>query len=243
MTAELERSVVVVTGANGGLGSAITAHLAALGATVVAHCRIGDEPVAGATSTVVADLGDPAAPEEIIAEAVKSHGRVDGLVNCAGVQPVVPFDQISDAEWQEMLDVNLTAAHRLTQCAAMAMADQSSGSIVHIASIEGTQPAIGHAHYAVSKAALIMHAKAAALELGPSGIRVNAVSPGLIDRPGLNLQWPEGVANWVSRAPLGRLGTGEDVAKACAYLLSDAASFVTGTNLIVDGGMSTCSPW
>ena len=243
MTAELERSVVVVTGANGGLGSAITAHLAALGATVVAHCRTGDEPVAGATSTVVADLGDPAAPEEIIAEAVKSHGRVDGLVNCAGVQPVVPFGQISNAEWQEMLDVNLTAAHRLTQCAAMAMADQGSGSIVHIASIEGTQPAIGHAHYAVSKAALIMHAKASALELGPSGIRVNAVSPGLIDRPGLNVQWPEGAANWVSRAPLGRLGTGEDVAKACAYLLSDAASFVTGTNLIVDGGMSTCSPW
>ena len=114
---------------------------------------------------------------------------------------------------------------------------------MHIASIEGSRPAVGHAHYAVSKAGLIMHAKAAALELGPIGVRVNAVSPGVLAREGLDDDWPEGIARWVQRAPLGRLGTGEDVAQACAFLLSPESSFITGTDLIVDGGMSACPSW
>lgn len=243
MIANLEHVVVVVTGANGGLGAAIVGVLAARGATVVAHVRQAESLPGGVASTVIADLGDPAAAGRIMAETLSVHGRVDGLVNCAGVQPVVPFAAISDEEWQQMLDINLSAAHRLTQHAAAAMKDHGGGSIVHIASIEGSRPAVGHAHYAVSKAGLIMHAKAAALELGPIGVRVNAVSPGLLAREGLDDDWPEGIARWVQRAPLGRLGTGEDVAQACAFLLSPESSFITGTDLIVDGGMSACPSW
>jgi NAD(P)-dependent dehydrogenase (short-subunit alcohol dehydrogenase family) len=239
--ANLEQMVVVVTGANGGLGASIVEVLASHGATVVAHVRQAGSSPAGAASVVAADLGDPTASGLIMAETLSAHGRVDGLVNCAGVQPVVPFAAISDEDWQHMLDINLSAAHRLTQHAAAAM--EGHGSIVHIASIEGSRPAVGHAHYAVSKAGLIMHAKAAALELGPTGVRVNAVSPGLLARQGLDDDWPEGVARWLQRAPLGRLGTGEDVAQVCAFLLSDEASFITGTDLIVDGGMSACPSW
>jgi NAD(P)-dependent dehydrogenase (short-subunit alcohol dehydrogenase family) len=114
---------------------------------------------------------------------------------------------------------------------------------VNIASIEGLDPAAGHAHYASSKAGLIMFTRAAALEYGPRGIRVNSVSPGLIDREGLERDWPEGVARWKRRVPLGRLGTPNDVADAVLFLLSPAARWISGANLVVDGGMSAQSKW
>jgi NAD(P)-dependent dehydrogenase (short-subunit alcohol dehydrogenase family) len=123
------------------------------------------------------------------------------------------------------------------------MRGAGGGSIIHIASIEGSQPAYGHAHYAASKAAIIMHARAAAIEYGPLGIRVNTVSPGLIARPGLEQDWPEGVGRWLAAAPLGRLGTGMDVANACLFLASPLASWITGHNLVVDGGMSAHPTW
>ncbi|WP_283248834.1 SDR family NAD(P)-dependent oxidoreductase [Leucobacter allii] len=115
--------------------------------------------------------------------------------------------------------------------------------ITHIASIEASRPAPAHAHYAAAKAGVVMHARAAALELGPLGIRVNTVSPGLVDRPGLAEVWPEGVASWLARAPLGRLATAEDVGDACVLLASPAASFITGQDLAVDGGMLATPGW
>ena len=98
------------------------------------------------------------------------------------------------------------------------------GAIVNVASIEALQPAAGHSHYGAAKAAVVAHTRAAALELGPSGVRVNAVAPGLIDRPGLADAWPEGVARWEAACPLGRLGQPEDVADACLFLASPAAA-------------------
>jgi NAD(P)-dependent dehydrogenase (short-subunit alcohol dehydrogenase family) len=119
----------------------------------------------------------------------------------------------------------------------------SGGSIVHIASIEGSQPAPGHGHYSTAKAGVIMHARAAALEYGPDDIRVNSVSPGLIDRPGLDGTWPDGVARWRAGAPLGRLGTPEDVGDACLFLCSDLARWITGIDLVVDGGVLSGPTW
>jgi 3-oxoacyl-[acyl-carrier protein] reductase len=238
----LRDQVVVVTGASGGIGSAIVSTLVEHGAEVVAHRHRGGK--ASDRSDVVwveAELTDPSAPSIITTAATDAFGRLDGLVNNAAVQDVAPFESLDDDLWQQTLEVNLTAAHRLTIAAAKAMAT-TGGSIVHIASIEGSQPAPGHGHYAVSKAGLLMHAKAAALELGPL-VRVNAVSPGLIDRPGLADDWPEGVRRWMDNAPLGRLGSGSDVANAVVFLLSPMASFISGANVPIDGGVSARPNW
>jgi NAD(P)-dependent dehydrogenase (short-subunit alcohol dehydrogenase family) len=118
------------------------------------------------------------------------------------------------------------------------------GAIVNIASIEGLQPAFDHSHYAASKAAVIMHTRAAALELGSRGIRVNCVSPGLIDVAGrLEHAWPSGVERWHAAAPLHRLGRPDDVADAVLFLASDAARWITGANLVVDGGVLARNTW
>jgi NAD(P)-dependent dehydrogenase (short-subunit alcohol dehydrogenase family) len=117
------------------------------------------------------------------------------------------------------------------------------GAIVNIASIEGSDPAAGHAHYSASKSGMLMFTRSAALEYGAFGIRVNAVSPGLIHREGLESEWPDGVSRWTAKAPLERLGTDMDVADAVLFLLSPAARWISGTNLLVDGGMSTVSRW
>jgi len=141
-----------------------------------------------------------------------------------------------------VLAANLDSAFFVTRRVAASWQEQG-GAIVNVAAIEGLDPAVGHAHYASSKAALIMFTRAAALEYGANGIRVNAVSPGLIDRDGLADEWPDGVARWLERVPLGRVGTPNDVADAVLFLLSPAARWISGANLVVDGGMSAQSKW
>lgn len=245
----LDGRVIVVTGAGGGIGAGIARRLIAAGANVVAHTRsspvdhladLDGTPVA----SVQADLAAPDGPQQVVDAALAHHGRVDGLVNNAGIQPLVHFAELSDAEWAEMIDVNLTAVHRLSHATASAMRAQSTGgSIVHIASIEGHQPTDLHGHYATAKAGLLMHARAAAGAYGPDGIRVNSISPGLIARPGLADDWPEGVARWLAAAPLGRLGTAADVGDACVFLCSDLARWITGVDLVVDGGVLTRPTW
>lgn len=146
------------------------------------------------------------------------------------------------ASWRAMLDANLTSAFACTQAAVRVMRE-AGGSVTHIASIEADRPAFGHAHYASAKAALVMHARAAALEYGPLGIRVNTVSPGLVDGPGLASDWPEGVDRWHRAAPLRRLGEPADVGNACVFLASPMASWITGHDLTVDGGVSAHPTW
>ena len=245
----LDGRVIVVTGAGGGIGGGIARRLLAAGATVVAHTRSSPvehlKDAAGAPVTAVtADLAEPGAAEHVVKAALDACGRLDGLVNNAGIQPVVHFTEMSDNEWTEMIDTDLTAVHRLTRAAAETMrAHGTGGSIVHIASIEGHHPTDFHGHYATAKAGLLMHARAAAGAYGPRGIRVNSVSPGLIDRPGLAEDWPEGVDRWHAAAPLGRTGTPEDIGDACVFLCSDLARWITGTDLVVDGGILTRPTW
>ena len=229
-----------MTGATGGIGAGIAARLAANGARVLRHYHTRP-PEDAEVLTAQADLREPAEVDRLLDFAVDRLGGLDIVVNNAGVQPVRPLAELTLADWQAVFAGTLDSAFLVTQAAAKRMVD--GGSIINIGSIEGTLPAVGHAHYASAKAALLMHTKAAALEYGPHGIRVNAVSPGLIARPGLSEAWPEGVRSWVSRAPLGRLGTPEDVGDACAFLASDQARWITGQNLVVDGGMSVRPAW
>ncbi len=250
---DLSGTVALVTGVSRGIGGHVARGFAAAGASVVLQVRsdraygeevaLEIEAVGGHAHVVHADLRDEAAAERVVRSAVDRFGRLDALVNNAGVQPVQDLAGMTLADWRDVVDTNLGATFACTQAAARVMAAASGGSITHVASIEGSQPAHGHAHYAASKAAVIMHARAAALEYGPRGIRVNTVSPGLIHRGGLEEAWPEGVQRWLRAAPLGRLGQGSDVAAACVFLASPMASFITGHDLVVDGGVSAHPSW
>lgn len=265
---DLSGAVAVVTGAGGGIGGGIARQLSAAGANLVLGYRtsgstataLADELIAagGRAVTVEADITDPAACTRLMSTAVDAFGRLDILVNNAGVQPVQALEGMGVADWRAVIDANVTGTFAATQAAVAAMrrgagdgasvadtagAGRTVGSIVHIASIEGTHPAFAHAHYCASKAAILMHARTAALEYGPFGIRVNAVSPGLIDRDGLAEAWPDGVQRWTAAAPLQRLGMATDIGNACVFLASPMASWITGQNLVVDGGVSVHPTW
>jgi len=242
---DLGGKTVLVTGASGTIGQGIARRLAEAGAHIIAHYH-QDEAAArqlidrlGGGDIVRADLSD-----EVDVDDVFTHWRPDCVVNNAGTQPVRDLADMSVEDWRRMHASNLDSAFLVTQRAAARWRGASSGgAIVNIASIEASDPALGHAHYASSKAALVMFTRASALEYAGDGIRVNAVSPGLIDNGNLQVDWPDGVSRWMSKAPLGRLGTPNDVADAVLFLLSPAAGWITGVNLVVDGGMSSQNKW
>ena len=242
--------VAVVTGAGSGIGSGIARRFAEAGASlvacyrtsrdgaeaVVAHaCELGLPAIA-----VQADVSKEEDVERLFDVTVRQFGAVDVLINNAGSYPVQPLVEITARDWDAVQADNLRSLHLCTRAAARRMiAAGRGGAIVNIASIEAENPAPGHSHYCAAKAAVVMYTRTAAQELGPSGIRVNCVSPGLIDRPGLEQAWPEGVRAYRSAVPLGRLGSFDDVADACLFLASPAARWITGANLVVDGGVLT----
>lgn len=236
---------VVVTGASGGIGAGIAARFAEAGANVVIHYRSGERDAAALAArigeralAVGGDVTVDSDVEHLMGAAVDRFGSLDVLVNNAALQPHGAFLDLPGAEFDRVVQANLGGAFRCTQAAAKRMPG-SGGAVVNIASISGQEPAFTHAHYCSSKAGLIMLTRAAALELGPRGVRVNAVAPGLIWREGLDEAWPEGVQRWLAHVPLGRVGQNEDVADACLYLASHAARWVTGTTITVDGGVTT----
>ena len=148
---------------------------------------------------------------------------------------------MTENEWDAVVNANLRSVFLCTQAAAKhMMAQGEGGAIINISSIEGENPAPTHSHYNAAKGGVLMHTRAAAHELGPHSIRVNAVSPGLIWREGIEVAWADGVERWKKRAPLTRLGMPADVADACLFLASPAARWITGANLRVDGGVMTC---
>ncbi|MGH3802586.1 MAG: SDR family NAD(P)-dependent oxidoreductase [Pseudonocardiaceae bacterium] len=251
---DLSGTVAVVTGAGGGLGGGIARAFAAAGAAVVVHYRSSVEPAAAVVEDIIAgggralsaqcDVTDPDGCTGLMAAAVEAFGRLDTVVANAGVYPVAELAMMSVRQWREVVDTNLTGSFVTVQAAASVMGERGGGgSIILIGSIEGTQPAWSHAHYCASKAAVIHFARAAALEYGRDGIRVNSVSPGLIWRDGLDHDWPDGVARFRQATPLGRLGQPADVANACVFLASSMAEWITGQDLVVDGGVSAHPTW
>jgi NAD(P)-dependent dehydrogenase (short-subunit alcohol dehydrogenase family) len=239
ITIDLAGTVAVVTGAAGGIGAGIAQRFIDAGAFVVQGYRhqlpadLGSHAIA-----VQCDLTDGVGP--LIDGAMHQWGRVDYWINNAAIQPVGLIADLDDHELQAMSDMNFVATMRATRDAAKAM--DNGGSIVQITSIEGLSAAPGHAHYSGTKAALHAFSQAAANELAPR-IRVNCVAPGLIDRPGLVTDWPDGVERWLSHAPMERLGTPHDVADAVVFLCSPMAAWITGTVLVVDGGVLAHTTW
>jgi glucose 1-dehydrogenase/3-oxoacyl-[acyl-carrier protein] reductase len=245
----LSGKVAIVTGASQGIGASIARRFAEAGAAVVVHYRrkahAASEVTAsitaasGSAMAIQADLRDAAAVRQVFDQAVARFGGLDILVNNAGMFPNQSLLDMTQDAWREMYESVVDTTMLCTQAAALQMKSSGGGAIVNIGSVAAIHPAPDHSHYNSAKAAVVMFTKSAALELGRYGIRVNAVSPGLIARPGIEEQWPDGVARWQAKALLGRLGQPEDVADACLFLASPAARWITGQNLIVDGGVTS----
>lgn len=243
-------ATVVVTGAGHGLGEAIARAAAAAGWTVGVLDRD-----AGAAARVATDLGDAGialtADTTVEAEvdaaldafaAATGAAAPDGLVANAGIVRFGPLRALALADWRAVVDVNLTG----TFVSARAVADRmieagTSGSIVTVTSMNGVAPGPNAGAYGATKAAVALLTKQMALEWGPAGIRANAVAPGLIDAGMSEPIYADADirAQRAGRVPLGRLGTGDEVADAVLFLLSDAAAYINGTELLVDGGVTS----
>jgi 3-oxoacyl-[acyl-carrier protein] reductase len=233
----------LVTGASRGIGAAAARRLAKDGYTVAVHCHRQTERAQALADeiggiAVQADLSDFPALDRMAAEVLQRFGRLDLLVNNAGVSVTGLFQDISDADEARLLRVNAAAPMRLTKRVLPAMLHRHSGCIVNIASVWGEVGAACEVQYSASKAAVIGFTRALAKEVGPSGIRVNCVSPGVISTDMNACHSAETMQALAEETPLCRIGTPEDVADAVAFLASDRAKFITGQILPVNGGFS-----
>ncbi|HSJ52638.1 MAG TPA: SDR family NAD(P)-dependent oxidoreductase [Anaerolineae bacterium] len=243
----LKDRVAIVTGAARGIGRGIALALAREGARVAAcdldlsmlDDLVGQVRAGG--GEVLALAVDVTRKDQILGavdQVLARWGRLDVLVNNAGIYEVLPVEAISEAQWDRVLAVNLKGTFLCCQAVIPAMKRQGSGCIVSIASSAGKSGGtLAGAHYSASKAGVICLTKQLARELGPHGITANAVAPGRIDTPMIHLASDEENEGFRLRTPLGRLGTPEDVAGAVVFLASDEASFITGEIVDVNGGL------
>ena len=244
---DIGEQVALVTGASRGIGHDLVLALAAAGAHVAAGARALDDVEAvvaeardagGDAAGVVIDLTDRASIERAVEETVERFGRLDVLVNNAGLGTNHDALDATEEEWDELFAVNVRGLFFACQSAGRRMVEQRHGRIVNMASQAGLVGIPRHAAYSASKGAVIALTRVLALEWAPFGVTVNAVAPTFIRTPGTaeRLDRPEFLADVVERIPAGRVGTTTDVAGAVLYLASPAASLVTGTVLVVDGG-------
>ena len=240
---DLAGRTALVTGASGGIGEAIARQLHAQGAGVILAGRRREalDALAAALGErvrlEVAELADPEAAERLVAGA-EADGGLDVLINNAGLTRDNLAVRMKDEDWQTVLDVNLSAGFRLIRGALRGMMRRRWGRIVNVTSIVALTGNPGQANYAAAKAGMIGMTKSLAAEVASRGITVNCVAPGIIRTPMTEALSEEQRARLLERVPVGRLGSGADVAAAVGYLVSEEAAYVTGQTLHVNGGMA-----
>jgi 3-oxoacyl-[acyl-carrier protein] reductase len=244
MTASTDR-VAIVTGASRGIGRAIALRLASTGMRVVCVAR-GEN--AAETAAMIQALGqqaeshgvdvtDAEAVEQLVADVLARHGRIDVLVSNAGITRDQLVLRMKRADWDAVLATNLTASFTWCQAVLKPMVRQRAGRIIAISSVVGQMGNAGQASYAASKAGLIGFCKSLAREVASRHVTVNVVAPGLVETDMTRAITETAKADWAGQIPLGRMGTPEDIAAAVGFLASDDASYITGQVLAVNGGM------
>ncbi|MBY8340992.1 SDR family oxidoreductase [Streptomyces spinosirectus] len=242
---ELAGKRALVTGGSRGIGAAVVRQLLDAGAEVLTTARSATSAAPQGAAFVQADVRTQAGAQALAAVARETLGGVDILVhNAGGARPHKVASAIPDEEWQDAMDLNFLASVRLDALLVPGMRDQGSGMIVHVSSAAVLTPVGPFLHYTAAKAALENYSRGLALELAPAGIRVNTVSPGRVTTPGgeaTREQWAQlseapAQVNADDTTPLGRDGLPDDIAHAVRFLVSDRAGWLTGSNIIVDGG-------
>lgn len=240
--------VILVTGGASGIGLAAVKDALEQGARVVMSDLAGSEKASKAGELlpkfldqlifIPADVSSTNDCDALIATTVEKFGKLDGVFNNAGIGSMAPAESYPDEDFEKIIDVNLLGVFRIARAALRQMYVQRSGCIVNCASILGVFGQSFTAAYSASKGAVVNMTRTLALEAAPHGVRVNSVAPGYIDTPMLSAVPEDVLKDLIALHPLGRLGQPSEVAKAACFLLSDDASFITGANLLVDGGFT-----
>ena len=241
------RKIALITGGSRGIGAACVRAFADDGYAVAFLYKSSQEKAGELESTLRAtgrdvtayqcDVSDPAQVQAVIAEILRTYRRIDALVNCAGIAHISLFTDMTEEEWDHLFAVNVRSAFSVTKAVLPGMISRQTGSIVNVSSMWGEVGASCEVAYSATKAALIGLTKALAKEVGPSGVKVNCVTPGVIDTD-MNAQLTDDDrASLADETPLGRIGCAEEVAKTILFLCGEGASFITGQVLGISGGL------